>query len=181
MDFERISYLSMKGHYYEEVFEALCENSEKLVESYTETPDDLWHRHCELVCMVPFEYRMFLLGSTLDGEIINGGLIQYFYNHRGIHNEDTLQTLEIIGATDIYRVFHQAVEQYNLLAHFFSSARKADEKSVKLNNFRNLSDVPEMDFFNKLDIEYETCCNNKPLLDYFVEYTLANRERYFID
>jgi hypothetical protein len=175
MSFDRISFSSVVGLSDEKVFFILYSKANDLMRSFVKTSEGMWHRNCVLVSMVPFEYRMFILGSTLDSEINNGGFIQYFSNHLG----DMLQALKMVGAMGAYEVFKKAVEQFSHVSHIFWAIRYADEKSIELNcDIHSVENYELEEIFSKYDIEYDYC-DDKPLSTYFVEYAHANSKLYF--
>ncbi len=179
MNFERIPFNSIVGLSDEEVFYILHNRTIDLMKSYAKNPEDIWNYNCELVGMVPFEYRIFILGITLDREISNGGFIQYFSNHLGSHNVDTLDALKTVGAMGMYEVFQKAVEKYSQKSNIFLTTRYEDKKSIELNCDIDTVENPELKIFEKYDVEYDYC-DEKPLCQYFVEYAHTNKDLYFI-
>lgn len=179
MPFQRYSYNKAMHTEYDVLFEELTTRADAIITDYAQSVDDLWHRHCELVEMIPIEYRLFLLCSTLDGEIMNGGLIQYFYNHLGMHCDSTLCLLGNIGAEQIYDIYRRAVKVYYSYSILFQSARERDGKAINHDAFISLYESAPLQMLDELTIEYESACREKPLQWYAVNYTLTHKNQYF--
>lgn len=61
---------------------------------------------------LPEKFRGMILVNSLDSEIRNGGLDQWYFNSYGCHAEETLKTLEEIGAVRHASIIAKANSQF---------------------------------------------------------------------
>jgi hypothetical protein len=99
--------------------------------------------YCEQSNALAIEYRTIFFPSILEGEVLNGGFEQYFTNHRGTHNAQTLDALNTLGAEGFTRVFERALAVFERERALFlcDDLEDAAQIAVRKERLKDLGDL----------------------------------------
>ncbi|WOO42590.1 DMP19 family protein [Rubellicoccus peritrichatus] len=103
------------------------------------------------------KYWKYLFPHYLDAEVRNGGFSQYFFNSSSDYNEECLEALKLIGATEHHRILSKATKQFG----FWGPSKDRGKRQSQL---ENLSDEEAEALYECNDEWYD--------LDYPVGYYL---------
>ncbi|BDI30294.1 hypothetical protein CCAX7_23450 [Capsulimonas corticalis] len=142
---------------------------------FGEAPDrdaDDWNSMVDLGFVLPRERQTPLqrvAGDALkyDGEVLNGGHLQYFENRGEAHAEDTIRALEALGARD-----HQAILTAALAA-WRGQSRKPIRSALEYSRKANEGE------FDALDSQYYAA--QPDLNSYLRAYLAKNRDGFIVD
>lgn len=134
---------------------------------------------CQLSNELPSIYRIILLPSILEGEVMNGGLIQYFNNHEGSHNIETRLALASLNAVDYLSIFNNAISVFEREFSLFQCAWQIDEANGSLEGFTSLYDKEALAELDQLDGQFYAIEDNEPIVQYIGRYARAHINDYF--
>jgi Domain of unknown function (DUF4375) len=90
--------------------------------------------------------KVFIFIDILEGQIINGGFDQFFFNSSGDYTYEALSAYKVIGANKSVEIINRAIEHFPLLP-----VPKDNEKRRII--LRNL-DEQISEYWDKLDTEF---------------------------
>jgi hypothetical protein len=82
------------------------------------------------VASLPKHWRIIYAAISLDGEVMNGGFHQYFWNTEGRWNREAEESLETIGAEPFLKLFRDAKRIFD--AHDYPAEKAKAGKSWDL-------------------------------------------------
>ena len=71
-----------------------------------------WDREYEIVKSLPIGQQMIYTTLTLEGEVANGGFLQYFWNSSGQFAMEALAGYRLIGASQHAKLTEQAINVF---------------------------------------------------------------------
>ena len=97
----------------------ICKLTKASVEA---APYQVWSAVVKLLFQEPYEdlapeQRPAQLALKYDGEVQNGGHLQYFENGRGAHLDEAIAALGILGAVEQQKILHEAMVRWRSDSH----------------------------------------------------------------
>jgi hypothetical protein len=71
--------------------------------------DSLGGRRCTSPLKLPHPWLSLYMMLKLDGEVVNGGFHQFFWNSEGKYDQATDEALAYFGATEFREIFKRAI------------------------------------------------------------------------
>lgn len=106
---------------------------------------------------VPTWYRHVYLAWVLNGEVLNGGVLQYFSNSSGESSRDMLDAFSEMGSDRLYKFMEAAIEAHNGLEKLekLEKSKPSDAETDKF--IEENHDLLDNQYYEGLeDVLYET-------------------------